>query len=208
MELSKLDHYAINHTTPDSPVLKALIEYTHANTKLPVMLSGPLVTRTLQFLIQLSQAKRVIEIGCFTGYSALAMAEALPDDGELITLEIDPHHAEIAQSYLEKSPHGLKVMIRVGDAHASLKLIEGPFDMAFIDADKQGYGDYIETVYPKLRKGGVIALDNMLREGQVLNPQQETAKYIDALNKKLVKDPRFTTLLLPLRDGLTLLYKL
>jgi caffeoyl-CoA O-methyltransferase len=208
MQQSELDNYAIAHTEADSDILKELTAYTQANTRVPQMLSGPLVTRTLQFLIKLMQAQRVLEIGCFTGYSALAMAEALPDGGELITLEIDPKNAEIARSFLEKSAHGPKVKIVEGDAHASLQALDGPLDFVFIDADKQGYGDYIEAVYPLLRPGGVIALDNMLREGQVLAPQHETAKYIDALNKRLLQDERFTTLLLPVRDGVTLLYKL
>ncbi len=208
MNISEIDEYAIAHTQPDSALLQELTAYTQAHTRQPQMLCGPLVTRTLQLLIKLCQAKRVLEIGCFTGYSALAMAEALPADGEVITLEIDPNNAKIAQSFLEKSEHGPKVTIQLGDAIASLGLLQGPFDVVFIDADKQGYGDYIEAVFPLLRQSGVIALDNMLREGQVLDPQHETAKYIDALNTRLVQDERFTTMLLPLRDGLTLLYKL
>lgn len=208
MKLSDLDIYAIEHTEPDSQVLQELTAYTQANTRLPVMLCGPLVARTLQFLIKLAQAQRVLEIGCFTGYSALAMAEALPEGGEVVTLEIDPNNAQIARSFLEKSPHGPKVTIVEGDAKASLKRLSGPFDLVFIDADKQGYGNYIEEVYEKLAQGGIIALDNMLQEGRVLQPEADTPKYIDALNKKLMQDERFTTLLLPLRDGLTLLYKL
>jgi caffeoyl-CoA O-methyltransferase len=153
-------------------------------------------------------ARRILEIGTFTGYSALLWAEALPRDGKVITCDIDPETTAIAKRYFAESPHGHKIEVKLGPALDSLKLISGPFDLCFIDADKESYPKYYEACMERLRPGGVIVIDNMLRSGEVLNPNSPESTAIDALNKRIRKDTRVENVLLPVRDGIMLALKL
>jgi caffeoyl-CoA O-methyltransferase len=158
-------------------------------------------------LARLVSARRVLELGTFTGYSALVMAEGLPDDGELITCDIDPEVTDIAKRYWSRSPHGGKIELRLGPALETLKTIEGPFDLVFIDADKENYINYWELCLPKTRSGGLLVVDNVLWGGEVLDPKDETDKAIAEFNRHVYKDKRVEVVMLPVRDGLTLAYK-
>ncbi len=169
---------------------------------------GPLAAQFLKMLVLMTGARRILEIGMFTGYSTLAFAEALPKDGRVVTCEINPETTEIARQCLSASPHGRKIEIRLGPALNSLKVIPGPFDLCFIDADKDRYGDYYDACMNLVRPKGVIVLDNMLRSGKVLNPSDPGSQVIDALNKRIRNDARVENVLLPVRDGLMLVVKL
>jgi caffeoyl-CoA O-methyltransferase len=156
----------------------------------------------------MTQARRILEVGMFTGYSALAFAEALPADGLIITCEFDPKAIDIARRFFTQSPHAKKIEIREGPAADTLKTLAGPFDLCFIDADKPSYDYYYDRCVELLRKGGLIVLDNMLRYGRVLDPVDEDARIVDALNSRIHNDPRVENVLLPFRDGIMLAYKL
>ncbi len=203
-----IEEYATRHTTPLSELHERLWRETHDKTTRPQMMVGPLEGALLRFLARLTQAQRILEIGMFTGYSSLAWAEALPPDGQLITLDVNPETAEIAKRYFRESPHGKKIDLRFGPALDSLKTLEGPFDLCFIDADKTEYSDYYEICIGLVRQGGLIVLDNMLQRGKVLDQNDESSRGIGILNKSILDDPRVENVLLPLRDGIMLVYKL
>ena len=168
------------------------------------MLTGPIEGRFLELLVPGAGAKRVLEIGTFTGYSALSMAAALPEDGRIDTLDIEPKHAEVAQRYFDRSPHGGKITLHLGPAIETIAKLEGEFDFVFIDADKANYDAYYEAVLPRLSARGLIAIDNTLWSGKVLDPQDETTRQIAALNDKLAADDRVVAVQLTVRDGVTL----
>lgn len=202
-----IDAYCLAHTTPADPLLDELAAYTRAHCKLPQMLTGPVEGTFLRMLVQISGAKRVLEIGTFTGYSALSMAAGLPDDGELITCDIDPEHARIAQSFFDRSPQGKKIHLRLGAALDTLRALpdDARFDFAFIDADKENYVNYYDTVLPLLRPGGRIAADNTLWSGKVLDPKEKSDHAIVAFNDHVRRDPRVEHVLLSVRDGVMLI---
>lgn len=205
---SNLEAYLEAHTTSPSPLLLELIEETKTATALPNMLSGPVEGRFLSFLINLIAAERVLEIGTFTGFSALMMAEALNETGHLVTHEVRKEHADIAQKYFDKSPHGHKIQMKFGSALALLEQDTNIYDFAFIDADKQNYPNYYDIVIPKLRSGGLLAIDNALWDGEVLDPQDASSKAIAETNRKASLDNRVETILLSIRDGVLLVRKL
>ena len=200
----KLEEYAERHTTPPDPLLAELAEETKATMASPGMLTGPIEGRLLEMLVAATGAKRVLEIGTFTGYSALSMAAALPPDGRIDTLDIAPKHAEVAQRYFDRSPNGDKISLHLGPALETIARIEGEFDLVFIDADKQNYDAYYEAVLPRLSERGLIAIDNTLWSGRVLDPPDETTRLIAALNDKLAADERVVAVQLTVRDGITL----
>jgi caffeoyl-CoA O-methyltransferase len=171
------------------------------------MMVGPLEGSLLRLLVRLMAAKRVLEIGMFTGYSALAMAEALPEDGKLITCDVNPETSEIARRYFAESAHGHKIEIKLGPAKETLKALKGPFDLCFIDADKEGYDDYYDRALDLVRRGGLIVLDNMLRGGRVISPKDQEARTVAALNDRIQKDERVENVFLPIRDGVVLAYR-
>lgn len=203
-----IEEFATRHTTPLSELHERLWRETHDKTTRPQMMVGPLEGALLRFLARLTQAQRILEIGMFTGYSSLAWAEALPPHGQLITLDVNPETAEIANRYFRESPHGKKIDLRLGPALDSLKKLEGPFDLCFIDADKTEYSNYYEICIGLVRQGGLIVLDNMLQRGKVLDQNDESSRGIGILNKRILDDPRVENVLLPLRDGIMLVYKL
>jgi caffeoyl-CoA O-methyltransferase len=172
------------------------------------MMVGPVEGQFLKMLATITGARRILEIGMFTGYSTLAWAEALPKDGRVVTCEINPQTTEIAKRYFAESLHGHKIEIKLGPALNSLKLVDGIFDLCFIDADKENYGAYYDRCMELARPRGLIVLDNMLRGGRVLDPQDRGTKAIDELNKRIRKDPRVENVLLPMRDGIMLVRKL
>jgi caffeoyl-CoA O-methyltransferase len=173
------------------------------------MLIGPHEGALLAFLVRLTGARRVLEIGTCTGYSALCMAEALPKNGQLVTCEINPERAEIARSFIKRSPHGRKIKLLLGPALESLTKLPRAtkFDFVFIDADKENYVNYYETVLPRLKPGGVITADNVLWSGRVLAPKKESDRAVVKFNKHVRRDPRVECVMLPLRDGVYLVRK-
>ena len=203
----KIEEYAFNHTSYEGNLLKRLEEETYEKLEIPQMTTGRVEARFLKLLARLVSAKRILEIGTFAGYSALSMAEALPEDGELITCEIDPEAIVFAKRYFDLSPHGKKIALLEGAALDSLKSISGPFDMAFIDADKENYSNYYEAILPMIRYGGLIAVDNVLWSGRVLDPKDKSDKAIHQFNERVIQDKRVESVLLTVRDGLNCIIK-
>lgn len=199
-----IEAYAEAHTTPPDALLVELAEETRATMSAPQMLTGPAAGRFLELLVYATGARRVLEIGTFTGYSALSMAAALPDDGRIDTLDVEPRHAEVAQRYFDRSPHGGKITLHLGPALETLERLAGPWDLVFVDADKANYHAYVEAVLPRLSERGLIAIDNTLWSGRVLDPQDEDSRAIAALNDLLARDDRLAVVQLTVRDGITL----
>jgi len=201
--------YCVTHSHAPSPLLRELELYTRSHFPNADMLTGALEGALLAQLVRLSGARRVLEIGLFTGYSALAMAEALPHDGTLLSCEIDPHNAAVAQRFIDRSPHGRKIAIRMGAALDTLEALrdEPPFDLVFLDADKENYGRYYEQLHPLVRPGSLIVVDNTLWSGKVLAPTAPADLAIAAFNRRVAADPSVECTLLPVRDGMTLILK-
>ena len=203
-----IEEYAEQHSKPVSGICEKLWLETYSKTRGTKAIVGALEGAFLRMLVLMTGARRILEIGTFTGYSALQWAEALPRDGRVITCDINPQTTEIASRYFAESPHGHKVEIKLGPASQSLKFISGPFDICFVDADKESYPQYYEACVERVRPRGLIVLDNMLRNGQVLEPTDPESVAIDGLNKRIRKDSRVENVLLPVRDGIMLVCKL
>lgn len=198
-----IEAYAEAHSAPESEVCRALREDTYRTMEIPHMVVGPLEGAFLKMMVQLARARSVLEIGMFTGYSALSMAEMLPDDGRLVTCEIDQDSAALARKYFAKSQHGRKIEIRMGPALETLRELTGPFELIFIDADKGNYLNYYRRALELVSPQGVILIDNVLWSGDVLiqpPPDQRTA-VIQELNRLVASDPRVTCVLVTIRDG-------
>jgi len=200
--------YCLEHSQENSSLLLDLEKYTFENEDVPQMICGQLVGSFLQSVILMTHAKRIVEVGMFTGFSALKMAEVLPYDGRVHTCELMDKHVNTAQLFFDKSDHGSKITIHSGQALQSLEQMRaGSFDMAFIDADKINYLNYYKICFALVRDGGVIILDNMLWGGDVLNPVNEDAKSIRKTGDFIQSDNRIFNILLPIRDGLMLCIK-
>jgi caffeoyl-CoA O-methyltransferase len=161
----------------------------------------------LKNLVRLSGAKRVLEIGTFTGYSALAMAEGLPDDGVLVTCDVDPKATAIARSFWDRSPHGRKIALKLAPALDTIATLQDGIDVVFIDADKRNYIRYWDACLPKVRAGGVLLADNVLWSGAVLDPKTDDDRALAAFNEHVMRDARVELVMLPIRDGITLAVK-
>lgn len=203
-----IESYAADHSSEPGRLLQELEQYTCEHLEYPQMLVGRLEAAFLQMLVRLLHARRVLEIGLFSGYSALAMAEALDEHGEIVSCELDEKHADVARSFFKRSPVGYKIGIRVGPALESLERIEGPFDMVFLDADKENYSSYYDLVMPMLRQGGLIVADNVLWSGRVLSPEKESDHALVAFNAKVQNDPAVENVLLTVRDGVMVARKI
>ncbi len=205
----EIETYCKTHTQPESPVLQAIREYTEAHVHGAHMLSGILVGRTLQLLLKLMQAKRVLDLGTFTGYSALSMAEVLPEGAIVTTCDQSAEILKLAQDFFSKSIHGHKIKVFEGKVIDCLQGITEPIDFVFMDADKTEILSYIEILYPKLSPGGLIVVDNALHihRGTVLEGGDKNLKALSLLNETMVKDSRFMNVLLPVRDGLNIMCK-
>jgi caffeoyl-CoA O-methyltransferase len=202
-----IERYAAAHSSAESVLFKRLVRTTYAKARWPQMQVGHLEGEFLKILVRLTRARRVLEIGTFTGYSALKMAEALPPAGHLITLDIDPVNTQIARDFWKKSPAGSKITLKIGPALTSLKNLKGPFDLVFIDADKPNYWNYWNACLPKLRPGGLVVVDNVLWSGEVLKPHDEHSKAIATFNRRAKADKRVELVMVTVRDGITLAVK-
>ncbi|WHZ22909.1 MAG: O-methyltransferase, family 3 [Nitrospira sp.] len=202
--LPQIDAYAAAHSLPESPVRRALREETERTMEFARMLVGPLEGAFLHSMTRLVQATRVLEIGMFTGYSALCFAEALPEQGCVVTCEVDEESAAVARRFFAQSPHGRKVEIRMGAALETMAGLKGPFDLIFIDADKQNYVNYYRRAMELLSLHGVILIDNVLWDGEVLHdpPPDDRTAAIQDLNRVVAGDPRVTAVLTTIRDGI------
>ena len=201
-----IDRYCEEHTTPPPGRLAALVRETREQLDFPQMLTGTVEGRFLEMLVWASSAKRVLEIGTFSGYSALSMAAGLPDDGRIVTCELDERRAAFAQRHIDASPYADRIEIRVGPGLQTIEGLEGPFDLVFIDADKTGYEAYFDATLPLLAPRGLIVIDNTLWSGSVVDPQpdDENGQALGRLNDRLVRDERVIVVQLPVRDGVTL----
>jgi caffeoyl-CoA O-methyltransferase len=207
----QLEEYCQKHTSAEPGVLLALKKETHQKADAPQMLSGKLEGRFLKMLAQLIDAKKILEVGMFTGYSALSFAEAIPDGGKVVTCEVNLDSALIAKKYFSKSPHGKKIEVRMGPALATIDILakqKQKFDLVFLDADKENYPVYYQKTMPLLRQGGLLVVDNCLWSGEVLKPQSKSAVAIDRLNKMILKDKKVQSVMLPLRDGVNVVRKI
>jgi caffeoyl-CoA O-methyltransferase len=201
------ERYAAAHSTPPPADLVALQEDTIAQLASPQMLSGPVEGRLLELLVHAVQARVVLELGTFSGFSALSMAAGLPPGGRIVTCEVSPEHAEFALRRIQESPHANRIELRVGPALETIATLPGPFDLVFIDADKTAYPDYYEAVLPKLSDHGLIVVDNTLWSGRVIDPagEGEDTRALAAFNDALVGDHRVVCVMLTVRDGVTLI---
>lgn len=205
----KLERYAHDHTTRAPDFLEELEAETKKRMPQSQMLTGRVEGTLLRMLVGISGAKRVVDIGTYTGYSALMMAEALPPDGELITCEISEEYAEIALRYIARSPQSGKIRLRVGAALETLREIpSGSTDFVFIDADKSSYPEYYEESLRILRSGGLIAVDNVFWSGKVLKPGDRDSLAITEFNELVKSDQRVEKVMLSVRDGVYLIRKL
>ena len=201
-----IERYAEAHTTPPPPLLAELAEETRATLSAPQMLTGPIEGRFLQQLVFASGARRVLELGTYSGYSALSMAEGLPPDGRIDTCEVDERHAEVARRYIARSAYADRITVHLGPALDTIARLEGEFDLVFIDADKVNYVNYYEAVLPRLAARGLIVADNTLWSGRVLDPDDdERTQAIVAFNEHVRKDDRVVCVQLSVRDGVTLI---
>jgi len=198
-----IEAYAQAHSIPESELCRALREETQRRMESPQMIVGPLEGAFLKMMAQLVGARRVLEIGMFTGYSALCFAEALPTDGTVITCEVDEESAALARQYFARSPLGKKIEIRMGPALDTMRQLTGPFDLIFIDADKLNYVNYYRRALDLLSPTGVILIDNVLWDGDVLKqpPPDEKTAAIQELNRTVASDPRVSAVLVTIRDG-------
>jgi predicted O-methyltransferase YrrM len=202
----EIEHYAQQHSSPEPAHLVKLAEETQATTAAPQMMTGHLEGRLLKTLVAATGARRVLEIGTFTGYSALSMAEGLREGGTIVTCEIDAHHAEIAQRHIAASPYADSIEIRLGAALDTIATLDAPIDFVFIDADKVNYANYYEAVLPLLSPDGLIAVDNVLWSGNVLRPSDDpNTRAIIEFNEQVRNDPRVECVMLTVRDGITLI---
>ena len=203
-----IEKYAKEHTTPLPQLLEELVAETKSElAERAGMLSGQVEGTLLQMLVASLRAKRVLEIGMFTGFSAQMMAAALPDDGKLITCDISARSIAFAQLFFARSPHGHKIEVRGAPALETLKTLDGPFDFIFIDADKPNYTNYYEASLPLLAPNGMIAVDNVLWSGRVLEPEDENAQAMVSFNDHVQRDDRVTNVILTVRDGIMLVRK-
>ena len=207
-----LEEYISLHTSPENEVLEAITRDTHVHILNPHMLSGHVQGRVLSMLSHMIRPKRILELGTFTGYSALCLAEGLAEGGRLITIEHNDELEETIQRNLSRSPLCERIELRIGDCKLVIgDLKDQVFDLVFIDADKREYCAYLEAIYPLVPVGGFILADNTLWDGHIIDPAYDKDKQtlgLRAFNDKLKEDDRFEHVILPLRDGLTLIRKI
>jgi caffeoyl-CoA O-methyltransferase len=202
-----IERYAEAHTTPHPELLQRLAEETRTTLQRPQMLTGTIEGRFLEFIVYMTGARRILELGTFSGYSAISMAAALPLDGRIDTCEVEEEHAAVARRYIEEAGHADRITIHMGPAVDTIGRLEGEFDFVFIDADKENYVNYYEAVLPRLSERGLIAADNTLWSGRVIDEadQDESTVAIRAFNDHVRDDERVVSAMLSVRDGVTLI---
>lgn len=207
--LPEIEAYAEAHSWAESDVCRALREETYRSMEFPQMVVGPLEGSFLKMMVQMVQGKRVLEVGTFTGYSALCFAEALPGDGQVITCDVDEHAVALAKTYWDKSPYGGKIRSRLGPAVETLGTISGPFDVIFIDADKINYPKYYRRALELISYRGVILIDNVLWSGDVLKSEgvDGATAAIQELNRIIASDRGVNAVLVTIRDGIFVVRK-
>ena len=206
-----LEEYICAHTTSENEVLASIYQDTYLHVLNAHMVSGQVQGRLLSMLSHMLRPKRILELGTFTGYSALCLAEGLPKDGRLITIEHNDELEERIRHNLSRSPLSDRIELRIGDCKQVIGDLEGPFDLVFIDADKREYCTYLDLVYPLIPVGGFIIADNTLWDGHIIDPAYDKDKQtqgLRAFNDRLAEDPRFEQVIVPLRDGLTIIRKI
>lgn len=210
MNQEAIEDYIKAHIDEEGELLSALCRDANVNLLRPRMLSGHLQGRILKMFCRMLAPRRILEIGTYTGYATLCMAEGLPNEGLIHTLEINDEMEDFIQKYLSRSPDKEKIRVHFGDAMDIIPTLDETFDLVFIDADKRLYSNYYDLVFPKVRQGGLILADNTLWDGKVLEKPASSDKQtigILEFNKKIKNDPRVEKVILPLRDGLTMIWK-
>jgi len=202
-----VEQFAYDHTRPESDVLVQLRDETFSKRSDAEMQVGRIEGQFLKMLVRLTGATTVLEIGMFTGYSALMMAEGLPSNGRLITCDVNPEVEQIARRFFAESPHGSKIEIRMGPALETIKSLSGPIDMVFIDADKENYVNYWDSCMPLVRPGGLIVADNVLWSGRVIDPRDDLTMKIVEFDRHVQADTRVENVCLTVRDGMMLAWK-
>jgi caffeoyl-CoA O-methyltransferase len=195
-------------TTVESDAILKLIKNSEEELEYTDMLSGRVVGQLLRNLVAVGGAKRILEIGTFTGYSALMMAEVLPDDGEIITIEMNMRYQELAEKHFDMHPDGSKINLVKANAREYVPVLKPHFDLIYIDADKIYYPEYYNLTVPLLRENGLLIADNVLWDATVLDPQDPKAEAMHRFNERVHNDPRTEQVLLPVRDGVTVIRKL
>ncbi|MDR1918790.1 MAG: O-methyltransferase [Tannerellaceae bacterium] len=208
--MNELDQYILAHIDPEGELLEALSRDAHVNLLRPRMMAGHLQGRILKMLCRLIRPRRILEIGAYTGYATLCMAEGIEEDARIDTIEIDVEMEDFMMKYILRSPHKDKIKVHFGDAIDLIPTLHETFDMVFIDADKRLYSDFYDLAFPRLRPGGVIVVDNTLWDGKVAENPQPTDKQTTGIlhfNEKIRQDRRVEKVILPLRDGLSIIWK-
>jgi caffeoyl-CoA O-methyltransferase len=202
----EIDAYAEAHTTPPGPLMAELAEETRTTMSAPGMLTGTVEGRFLEQLVFALQARRVLELGTFTGYSSLSMAAGLPEGGHIDSSEVSEEHAEVARRYHAQSPYGDRITIHMGPALETIERLGGEWDFVFIDADKENYGNYYDALVPRLKPTGLMAIDNTLWSGRVVDDEDDSpaTRAIRELNDRIADDDRVVAVQLTVRDGVTL----
>lgn len=205
----EMDRYLENHASAEPEILKRLRKETFQKTTQPHMISGYQQGRLLSILSKMLKPEKILEIGTFTGYATLCLAEGLAENGKITTLDVNEELAYLPKKYFAESEFSEKINFRLQDAKDFLKETEEVFDLVFIDADKENYAEYFRLIKPKVKSGSVIMFDNVLWYGKVLeeNPKQQSTKKIKELNDSVAQDADFENLILPLRDGVNLIRK-
>jgi caffeoyl-CoA O-methyltransferase len=203
----EIEGYAEAHTTPPPELLAELADETKATLDSPQMLTGRIEGRLLEQLVHALQAKRVLELGTYSGYSSLSMAAGLPEGGRIDTCEVEQQHADVAQRYIDRSPYADRITIHLGPALETIERLGGEWDFVFIDADKENYANYYEALLPRLAPTGLMAIDNTLWSGRVLDDDDdsEATRAIRELNDRIAADQRAIAVQLTVRDGVTLI---
>ncbi len=205
-----IEEYILSHSDDEGELLAALNRDANVNLLRPRMLSGHLQGRILKMFCRMLAPKRVLEIGTYTAYATLCMAEGMAPDGRIHTIEINDEMEDFINKYLDRSPHKEKITVHFGDALEVIPKLGGEFDLVFIDADKRLYSEYYDLVFPMVRPGGLILADNTLWDGHVIEVPRSADKQtlgIMAFNDKIKRDDRVEKVILPLRDGLTMIWK-
>lgn len=205
-----INEYILAHSDDEGDLLSALNRDANVNLLRPRMLSGHLQGRILKMFCRMMNPARVLELGTYTGYATLCMAEGMQEGALIHTLEINDEMEDFIMKYLSKSPHKEKICVHFGDAMDIIPQLDETFDLVFIDADKRLYSDYYDLVFPKVRPGGLILADNTLWDGKVVeevHPSDKQTLGILAFNEKIKHDDRVEKVILPLRDGLTMIWK-